>query len=133
VAESLPEEDSLKQKRFITSIVTQKAIASDDPGLDTNLTQVEKDSQAAEWFAGMAGAHLRVDTRRPPAMHRSRTTDYIVLLSGEITLLLDEDEVDLKPFDTVIQRGTNHEWCNRGIVPALLMAVLVDGREDPMI
>jgi hypothetical protein len=34
VAESLPEEDSLKQKRFITSIVTQKAIASDDPGLD---------------------------------------------------------------------------------------------------
>jgi hypothetical protein len=37
VAESLPEEDSLKQKRFITSIVTQKAIASDDPGLDETL------------------------------------------------------------------------------------------------
>jgi hypothetical protein len=33
----LPEEDSLKQKRFITSIVTQKAIASDDPGLDETL------------------------------------------------------------------------------------------------
>jgi transposase len=37
VAESLPEEDSLKQKCFITSIVTQKAIASDDPGLDETL------------------------------------------------------------------------------------------------
>jgi hypothetical protein len=99
-----------------------------------SLTQVEKHSHAAEWFAGMGGgAHLRVDTRRPPAMHRSRTTDYIVLLSGEITLLLDEDEVDLKPFDTVIQRGTNHACCNRGIVPVLLMAVLVDGGEDPMI
>jgi transposase len=34
VAESLPEEDSPKQRCFITSIVTQKAIASDDPGLD---------------------------------------------------------------------------------------------------
>jgi hypothetical protein len=66
-------------------------------------------------------------------MHCSRTTDYIVLLPSEITLLLDEDEVDLKPFDTVIQRATNHAWRNRGSVPALLMAVLVDGGEDPKI
>jgi hypothetical protein len=36
VAES-PEKDALKQNRFITSIVTQKAIASDDPGLDQTL------------------------------------------------------------------------------------------------
>ena len=38
VAESLPEKDALNQNRFITSIVTQKAIASDDPGLDAILT-----------------------------------------------------------------------------------------------
>jgi len=37
VAESLPEKDALNPKRFITSIVTQKAIASDDPGLDETL------------------------------------------------------------------------------------------------
>jgi len=37
VAESLPEKDPLNQTRFITSIVTQKAIASDDPGLDETL------------------------------------------------------------------------------------------------
>jgi hypothetical protein len=34
VAESLPEEDAASQKRFITSIVTQKASESDDPGVD---------------------------------------------------------------------------------------------------
>ena len=34
VAESLPEKDAPGQKRFITSIVTQKASESDDPGLD---------------------------------------------------------------------------------------------------
>ncbi len=34
IAESLPEKDALSQKRFITSIVTQKASESDDPGLD---------------------------------------------------------------------------------------------------
>jgi len=38
VAESLPERDPLNQKRFITSIVTQKAIASDDPGLEATLS-----------------------------------------------------------------------------------------------
>jgi Transposase DDE domain/Transposase domain (DUF772) len=37
VAESLPQEDASNQERFITSIVTQKAIASDDPGLDETL------------------------------------------------------------------------------------------------
>jgi transposase len=37
VAESLPQEDAPKQKGFITSIVTQQAIASDDPGLDETL------------------------------------------------------------------------------------------------
>jgi hypothetical protein len=34
VAERLPEKEAPNQKRFITSIVTQKASESDDPGLD---------------------------------------------------------------------------------------------------
>lgn len=41
-------------------------------------------------------------------MHKTRTIDYVVLLSGEVTLLLDKGEVDLKPFDVVVQRGTSH-------------------------
>jgi len=84
-----------------------------------------------EWFADMKGEHLQVDTSRHPAMHKSQTTDYIILLSGRITLVLDDEEVDLEPFDAVIQRGTNHAWANRGTEPALLVAVLVDTRGDP--
>jgi uncharacterized cupin superfamily protein len=61
-------------------------------------------------------------------MHKSATTDYIILLQGAITLVLDDEEVDMKPFDVVIQRGTNHSWVNRGEVDALLMAVLVDAK-----
>jgi hypothetical protein len=34
--------------------------------------------------------------------------------------------VDLKPFDVVIQRGTNHAWVNLSDEPALMMAVLLD-------
>ena len=52
--------------------------------------------------------------------------DYIILLSGDVTLLLDEDEVRLKPFNDVVQRGTNHAWVNNGDEPALLIAVLID-------
>ena len=43
-----------------------------------------------------------------------------------MTLLLDDDEVMLKPFDVVVQRGTNHAWVNNGTEPALFIAVLID-------
>ncbi|RBP12010.1 cupin domain [Roseiarcus fermentans] len=91
-----------------------------------HLSDAEKRKANAEWFAAMNGAHLQPDTSRHPGMHRSKTTDYIILLSGEITLLLDKEERTLKPFDCVIQRGTNHAWVNRGSETALLVAVLVD-------
>ena len=64
--------------------------------------------------------------RDSPAMHKTNTIDYIILLKGDVTLLLDEDEVNLKPHDVVVQRGTNHAWVNNGREPALLIAVLID-------
>ncbi|MGO4838514.1 cupin domain-containing protein [Rhizobiaceae sp. 2RAB30] len=81
---------------------------------------------AANAFEKMGASHLRVDTSRHPAMHRSHTLDYIVLLQGRVKLLLDQDERILEPFDVVIQRGTNHAWINLGDEPALLMGVLMD-------
>ena len=95
-----------------------------------HLSEEEKRRAAAEWFAAMIGGHLQPDVTRHAAMHRSPTTDYIILLAGEITLILDKEERTLKPFDCVVQRGTNHAWVNRGKENALLMAVLVsDGTE----
>lgn len=91
-----------------------------------HLSDDEKRTVNKEWFAAMNGAHLQPDTSVHPAMHKSHTTDYIILLSGEITLVLEREERTLRPFDCVIQRGTNHAWVNRGKEPALLMAVLVD-------
>jgi mannose-6-phosphate isomerase-like protein (cupin superfamily) len=91
-----------------------------------HLSEGEKRKANAEWFAAMNGAHLQPDTAKHPAMHQSPTTDYIILLAGEITLVLEKEERTLQPFDCVVQRGTNHAWVNRGTEPALLMAVLVD-------
>ena len=81
---------------------------------------------AADAFEKIGAAHYRVDTAKHPAMHKTETIDYIILLKGDVTLILDEEEIDLKPFDVVVQRGTNHAWVNNGSEPALLIAVLID-------
>jgi mannose-6-phosphate isomerase-like protein (cupin superfamily) len=82
-------------------------------------------AKALERF-GAAGA-IRPGSGRPD-MHATRTLDYAVVLSGEITLVLDQGEVTLKAFDTVVQRGTNHTWENRGTEPALIAFVLLDAQ-----
>jgi len=43
---------------------------------------------------------------RHPAIHRTRSLDYVIVLEGEIDLLLDEGEVRLAAGDVVVQRGT---------------------------
>lgn len=81
---------------------------------------------AAEAFEKIGASHHRVDTTKHPAMHKTDTIDYIILLKGDVTLILDQEEVDIKPFDVVVQRGTNHAWVNNGSEPALLIAILID-------
>jgi mannose-6-phosphate isomerase-like protein (cupin superfamily) len=66
---------------------------------------------------------------RDPTMHRTRTIDYALILSGEIDMLLDESEIHLKAGDVVIQRGTNHAWVNRGSAPCRVAFILVDAKE----
>ncbi len=97
-------------------------VAPEEPQAD-----VESEAKrAAVAFAAYGAGHARPNTSRNPWMHKTNTIDYIILLSGEVTLLLDGDERALKPFDVVIQRGTNHAWINRGKEPALLAAILID-------
>src|SRR5262249_43382798 len=100
----------------------QIAPASDGAGR----SREEMDRVAAAVFEAMGASHLRVDTTRHPFMHKSHTLDHLVLLKGRVRLILDKDEVDLKPFDVVIQRGTNHAWSNLGDEPALMLGVLLD-------
>ena len=88
----------------------------------------EMEEIVAGLFAQLGALHARTDTTRAPGMHRTRSVDYVVVLSGEITLVLDDGEVTLKPFDVVVQRGTSHAWSNRGSTPALLAIAMIDAR-----
>jgi quercetin dioxygenase-like cupin family protein len=85
----------------------------------------------ARMFEAANAGHARKSMGRHPSMHRTDSVDYIVLLKGDVTALLDIGEVEMKPFDLLIQRGTNHRWVNHGEEPALLVAVLVDAEPLP--
>lgn len=66
-----------------------------------------------------------------PLMHRTQTVDYGVVIEGELTLVLDDTEVALRPGSVVVQRGTNHAWANRSGKPCRMLFVLVDGAYEP--
>jgi mannose-6-phosphate isomerase-like protein (cupin superfamily) len=66
---------------------------------------------------------------RHPAMHRTRTVDYAVVMAGEIDMLLDDSEIHLKAGDVLVQQGTNHAWVNRGAEPCRIAFILIDSKE----
>ena len=90
------------------------------------VSQEAIEAATAEAFEKIGAAHHRVDTSRNAAMHETDTIDYIILLKGDVSLILDDEEVKLQPHDVVVQRRTNHAWVNHGTEPALLIAVLID-------
>ena len=63
---------------------------------------------------------------RHPHMHRTRTLDYAIVLSGEIWAVMDEGETKLGAGDVLIQRGTNHAWANRSENPCVVAFVMLD-------
>ena len=83
-------------------------------------------------FASMGVEAAPAEKRRHPGMHRTRTIDYAIILSGEIDMLLDDTEVHLKAGDILVQQATNHAWVNRGKEPCRICFVLIDGA-DPLV
>jgi mannose-6-phosphate isomerase-like protein (cupin superfamily) len=64
-----------------------------------------------------------------PMMHRTRSLDYAVILSGEIDMMLDDTSVHLKQGDVIVQQATNHGWVNHGTQPCRILFVLMDSKE----
>jgi quercetin dioxygenase-like cupin family protein len=60
-------------------------------------------------------------------MHRTETIDYVIVISGEIDMDMDDSTIKLKAGDVVVQRGTNHAWVNRASERARVAFVLIDG------
>ena len=63
-----------------------------------------------------------------PRNHRTDSIDYAVVLSGEIDMELADSVVHLKTGDVLVQRGTIHNWVNRGTTPCVIAFVLIDSK-----
>ena len=60
-----------------------------------------------------------------PRNHRTDSIDYAVVMSGEVDMELDDTSVHLKAGDVLVQRGTIHNWVNRGTEPCVIAFVLI--------
>jgi quercetin dioxygenase-like cupin family protein len=60
-----------------------------------------------------------------PRNHRTDSIDYAVVMSGEIDMELDGTSVHLRAGDVLVQRGTMHNWVNRGTQPCVIAFVLI--------
>jgi quercetin dioxygenase-like cupin family protein len=61
-----------------------------------------------------------------PRNHRTDSIDYAVVVSGEIDMELQDSVVHLNAGDVLVQRGTIHNWVNRGTKPCVIAFVLID-------
>ena len=63
-----------------------------------------------------------------PRNHRTDSIDYATVISGEIDMELDGSSVHLKAGDLLVQRGTIHNWVNRGTEDCVVAFVLISAR-----
>ncbi len=63
-----------------------------------------------------------------PRVHRTDSIDYAVVMSGEIDMELDDSVVHLKAGDVLVQRGTIHNWVNRGTEACVIAFILIDAK-----
>lgn len=105
-------------------IWTTESVPADNDGQnDEGLRRVATSTEA--------GTVFRVVEYLPgvtPRNHRTDSVDYAVVISGEIDMVLDETEVHLKAGDVLVQRGTVHDWVNRGTEPCRIAFVLVGAK-----
>ena len=81
--------------------------------------------------SGIETALQKGASAKAPGFHTTNTTDYVIVISGEIVALMDQGEKLLKAGDVLVQRGTHHAWSNRSKAVARLAFVLIDAQPSP--
>jgi quercetin dioxygenase-like cupin family protein len=78
------------------------------------------------------GSVFRILDFRPglqKRVHRTDSIDYIVVMSGEIDMELESGvEIHLKAGDVMVQRGTVHNWINRGTESCVMAVILIHAK-----
>ena len=103
---------------------------------DSTPADISGDKDGAHWRVAPPpipnGSIFRITEYSPGVesrMHRTDTIDYVIVMAGEIDMRLDDgNEVHLKAGDVVVQRGTYHDWINRGNAPCVIAFILIDAK-----
>jgi quercetin dioxygenase-like cupin family protein len=94
--------------------------AFDDPGAEPHITPPPAN--------GTRFAVIDFPPGNTGVMHRTESLDYVIVLEGEIDMDIDDETVRMKAGDVLVQRGTNHAWCNRSDAAARVAFILVDAQ-----
>jgi quercetin dioxygenase-like cupin family protein len=94
-----------------------------------NSGQEDKGKREGKYTMIENGSVFRIIEFKPGVqqrVHRTDTIDYIVVMSGEIDMELEAgEEVHLKAGEVMVQRGTVHNWINRGTESCVLAVILI--------
>jgi mannose-6-phosphate isomerase-like protein (cupin superfamily) len=87
------------------------------------------DTEKAFAELGSTRVPTEEDSAKHPSMHATDSVDYLVVISGEMHMLMEDGaEVLLQAGDCIVQRGTKHAWVNRSNGPCVMAAILVDAK-----
>lgn len=108
---------------FVANVWTTDTSPADNSG------QADNGQREGKFTMIENGSVFRIIDFRPGVqqrVHRTDTVDYIVVMSGEIDMELETgEEVHLKAGDVMVQRGTVHNWINRGTESCVLAVILI--------
>lgn len=108
---------------YVCNVWTTDTVPAD------NSAQVDNGMREGKFTMIENGTVFRIIDFRPGVqqrIHRTDSIDYIVVMSGEIDMELEAgEEVHLKAGDVMVQRGTVHNWINRGTETCVLAVMLV--------
>jgi len=95
------------------------------PGEIVPPPELDAAAAMAELERQMPGALARMEPDAP-GMHTTDSIDYVLVVSGEVTLELDDGEqTALQAGDVVIQNGTRHAWRNHGTESCTIVGVAI--------
>ncbi len=113
-------------------------VTEDLPAKLTDITDTATQEVSTALANGTVLRIVQYDPGVTPRDHRTRSIDYAIILSGSIEVQLDTQTVKLNAGDTLIQRGTIHNWINNGTEPCTIFFAIVgaepisiDGKELP--
>ncbi|MCR6670143.1 cupin domain-containing protein [Devosia ginsengisoli] len=101
-------------------------------GTSCRLVRIPPDAERWSDPEAAARAAAAIGQERPthwmtrhPGMHVTSSIDYVLVLEGEVTAVMEDGEIALTPGDVLVQRATPHAWKNPGKVAALLFVTMV--------